>query len=137
MALIALAPNALPLLLIFGGMGLMGIPLDAGTVLIGALALGVAVDDTIHLATGFYERTRRGATPNEALEQTFAAVVPAITATTAMIAGAFFVFGFSEFTITSNLGWLTGEIMILCLLADLTLLPVLLLRLETRSPRSP
>ena len=137
MALIALAPNALPLLVIFGAMGLMGIPLDAGTVLIGALALGVAVDDTIHLANGFYERTRRGATPNEALEETFATVVPAITATTAMIAGAFFVFGFSEFTITSNLGWLTGDIMILCLLADLTLLPALLLRLETRAPRSP
>jgi predicted RND superfamily exporter protein len=49
-----------------------------------------------------------------------------------MIATAFFVLGFSEFTITRNLGLLTGGIMVLCLLADVTLLPALLLRLTPR-----
>ena len=138
LALFALAPNALPLLIIFGGLGLLGIPLDAGTVLIGALALGVAVDDTIHLSTTFYDRHRRGEAAPEALAGTLAEVLPAITATTVLIAGAFFVFGFSEFTITRNLGWLTGSIMILCLLADLTLLPALLLGLKARrSDRRP
>ena len=134
LALVALAPNALPLLVIFGGLGLLGIPLDAGTVLIGALALGVAVDDTIHLSTAFYERHRRGDTASKALMGTMVEVLPAITATTLLITFAFFIFGFSEFTITRNLGWLTGGIMLLCLLADLTLLPALLLRLKDRSP---
>ena len=133
LALVALAPNALPLLVIFGGLGLLGIPLDAGTVLIGALALGVAVDDTIHLSTAFYKRHRMGETAATALMGTMVEVLPAITATTFLIAVAFFIFGFSEFTITRNLGWLTGSIMLLCLLADLTLLPALLLRLKNRS----
>ena len=135
LAAVALVPNALPLLLIFGGLGLFGLPLDAGTVLIGALALGVAVDDTIHLATGFYQRARGGAAPIAALEHTFASVLPAIASTTAMIAASFFVLGFSEFTITRNLGLLTGGIMVLCLLADVTILPALLLRLSGRRPR--
>ena len=134
LALVALAPNALPLLVIFGGLGLLGIPLDAGTVLIGALALGVAVDDTIHLCTAFYERHRRGETAPTALMGTMIEVLPAITATSFLIALAFFLFAFSEFTITRNLGWMTGSIMLLCLLADLTLLPALLLRLTDRSP---
>jgi predicted RND superfamily exporter protein len=111
---------------------LFGLPLDAGTVLIGVLAIGIAVDDTIHIATGFYERLARGVAPRSALEQTFASVLPAILGTTAMIAAAFLVLGFSEFTITRNLGLLTGGIMLLCLLADVTLLPALLLGMPPR-----
>lgn len=127
LALVALVPNALPLLVVFGGLGLLGVPLDAGTVLIGSLALGVAVDDTIHLASGFHGNVSSGQPPREALEQTLRAVLPAVTATTVMIAAGFFVLAFSEFTITRNLGLLTGGIMLLCLLADVTLLPALLL----------
>ena len=129
LAFVTLVPNAIPLALIFGSLGLFGIPLDAGTVLIGVLALGVAVDDTIHLATGFYAAIRAGEYPLAALRTTFVAVLPPIAATSAMIATSFFVLGFSEFTITRNLGLLTGSIMLLCLLADVTLLPALLLRL--------
>jgi predicted RND superfamily exporter protein len=127
LALVALIPNALPIVMVFGGLGLFGIPLDAGTVLIGALAIGIAVDDTIHVATEFYARIAKGHLPRPALDQTFESVLPAVMGTTAMIAAAFFVLGFSEFTITRNLGLLTGGIMLLCLLADITLLPALLL----------
>jgi hypothetical protein len=53
-----------------------------------------------------------------------------------MIAAGFFVLAFSEFTITRNLGLLTGGIMLLCLLADVTLLPALLLGMpRTRATR--
>jgi hypothetical protein len=132
LAAVALVPNALPLLLIFGGLGLLGLPLDAGTVLIGSLALGVAVDDTIHLTTDFHAGVARGDPPRDALEHAMRGVLPAITATTAMIAAGFFVLGLSEFTITRNLGLLTGGIMVLCLAADVTLLPALLLRMPRR-----
>lgn len=137
LALVALIPNALPLAMVFGGLGLFGIPLDAGTVLIGALAIGIAVDDTIHIATEFYARIAKGALPRASLEQTFESVLPAVIGTTVMIAAAFFVLGFSEFTITRNLGLLTGGIMLLCLIADITLLPALLLGMPSPPASAP
>ena len=133
LALLALIPNAIPLGLIFGTLGGFGIPLDAGTALIGCLALGVAVDDTIHIVAGFHERTQSGSSARAALDETFAEVLPAIASTTAMIAGAFLVLGFSEFSITRNLGLVTSGIMVLCFVADTTLLPALLLRREQRA----
>ena len=131
LALVSLVPNAIPLVLIFGTMGLLGWPLDAGTVMIGGLALGVAVDDTIHVATGFFGRTSAGEDVALALRETLRSVLPAILSTSLMISLAFAVLGLSEFSIIRNLGLLTAGIMILCLLADVTLLPALLLRLPS------
>ena len=128
LALLALIPNAIPLWLIFGTLGGFGLPLDAGTALIGCLALGVAVDDTIHVVAGFHARSQAGLAAPQALKETFVEVLPAIASTTAMIAGAFLVLGFSEFTITRNLGLVTSAIMVLCFVADATLLPALLIR---------
>ena len=133
LALLSLAPNAIPLLLIFGALGTLGLPLDAGTALIGCLALGVAVDDTIHIVAGFHARQGAGLAPREALDRTFAEVLPALASTTAMIAIAFLVLALSEFTITRNLGWVTSGIMVICFVADATLLPALLLRTKPRS----
>jgi len=137
LALLALAPNALPLTLIFGALGGLGLPLDAGTALIGCLALGVAVDDTIHVVAGFHARARRGMEARTALEQALAEVLPAIASTTCMIALAFGVLAFSEFTITRTLGLLTSGIMVICFVADTTLLPALLSRLGVARPASP
>jgi predicted RND superfamily exporter protein len=138
LALVALAPNALPVVLVFGLLGCLGVPLDAGTVLIGGLAIGIAVDDTIHVASRFYDHLASGYTNHQALEKTFDEVLPAILSTTAVISVAFLVLGFSQFTITRNLGLLTSGIMMICLLADITLLPALLLRLPKQArPSAP
>jgi predicted RND superfamily exporter protein len=136
LAAISLIPNTIPLVVIFGAMGLIGLPLDAGSVMLGGLALGVAVDDTIHIATGFYQHARQGASVEDALRETLEKVLPAIGATTLMISLAFVVLGLSEFTITRHLGLLTAGIMVLCLLADLTLLTCLLLRLDPKGHAS-
>jgi predicted RND superfamily exporter protein len=47
-ALLSMIPNLFPVILNFGIMGLLGIPLDTGTALITAIALGISVDDTVH-----------------------------------------------------------------------------------------
>ena len=111
----------------------MGGPLDAGTVLIGSLALGVAVDDTIHFTTVYHQHVLRGMSAREALEGTIRAVVPAILATTIMISVSFLALSLSDFTITRNLGLLTSAVMVVCLLADLSLLPSLLIASDSRS----
>jgi hypothetical protein len=129
LALVALLPNAVPVVMIFGTMGLLGIPLDAGTVLIGSFALGVAVDDTIHVVSAFHAEA--GQVPvREALERGLRRVLPALVYTTVTISLGFAVLALSHFSFTRNVGVLTAGVMGICLLADLTLLPALLLRLE-------
>lgn len=126
LALVALVPNALPLGVVFGTMGLLGVPIDAGTVLIGGLALGVAVDDTIHLMTHYVQNLQKEASIKDALARSFESVLPAMASSTMMVAIGFGVFVFSEFSLTRNLGWLTASVMVVCLLADVLVLGALL-----------
>jgi predicted RND superfamily exporter protein len=128
-ALVALVPNVLPVVMIFGAMGLLGIPLDAGTAFIGSLVLGVAVDDTIHLVSAFQAQAR-GLEPAEALERALGQVLPPVVYSAVVISLSFGVFALSEFHFTRDMGLLMASVMLVCMLADLTLLPALLLRLK-------
>jgi len=131
LAWIALVPNLVPIAMGFGAMGLLGVPLDAGTVVIGNLAFGIAVDDSIHAVTGFFTRWKAGESTFAALESTYRSVAPPLIYTTALIALGFSVLAFSRFSVIRHLGILTAGLMILCLLADLLLLPALLSRLPS------
>jgi uncharacterized protein len=135
-AFIAMLPNALPLVIVFGVMGLLGIPLDAGTALIGGLALGIAVDDTVHLMTSFVDAIERGNDTRDALTGAFERVLPAVLSSTAMVSVGFGVFIFSEFSLTKNLGWLTSSIMVVCVVADITLLGALIVGRDWGQSRS-
>lgn len=126
-ALASVVPNAVPILFTFGFMGIVGIPLDAGTVLVGNIALGIAVDDTIHLASRYSEMRRAGSGNAQALEQAIARVLPAILLTTVAVGIGFGALALSEFRFIQNLGLLTALVMVICLVADLVLLPALLL----------
>jgi predicted RND superfamily exporter protein len=117
----------IPLGIAFGFMGLVGLPLDAATVCMGSLALGIAVDDTIHVVTRYGEEQRRGASPEQALGRCFGRVLPALVFTTVTIGAGFLVLGISQFTLIRNLGLVTAALVVLCLVADATLLPALLL----------
>ena len=127
LAVIALVPNALPVAMAFGAMGIFDIALDAGTVLVGNLALGIAIDDTIHTVTGYYRQRSIGESPECALARTFERVLSPVVFTTLTIGLGFAVFGFSTLVFTRHLGLVTSGIMVLCLLADILLLPALLL----------
>jgi len=126
-AALTLVPNTLPLLWIYGVMGFGGIPLDAGTVLVGSLALGIAVDDTVHLASAFFDRASGGG-GGDALPGALEQVIPAVTYTTAIVGGAFLFLAGSDFTFVRNLGVLMASGIALCWIADLGLFPALLLR---------
>ncbi len=128
LAFAAMLPNVVPLLVTYGLMGLAGLPLDAATVCLGSLALGIAVDDTIHLATRFRDFRQSGKSAPEAMDSALEVVLPALVLTTAGVALGFAVLGLSEFTLVRNLGMITAFLVTLCLLADLTLLPALLVR---------
>ena len=128
LAVAALIANVVPMLIAFGGMAWLGIPLDAGTVLVANLALGIAVDDTIHFASVYQDEPT--------LDSTLKKVLPALASTTLAVGAGFCVLGFSEFAFTRNLGILTALIMALCFLADVVLLPCLLRLGGTRGAAS-
>jgi predicted RND superfamily exporter protein len=134
LAWIALVPNLVPIAMGFGAMGLLGVPLDAGTVVIGNLAFGIAVDDSIHAVTGFFARWTGGAKVPDALESTYRSVAPPLIYTSVLVALGFAMLSFSGFSFIRNLGVLTAGLMVVCLLADLVLLPALLSRLKSPPP---
>ena len=130
-----LAPNVIPLLATYGFMGLAGVPLDAATVCMGSVALGIAVDDTLHVAVGYRDARAQGADPVAALRGTLHRVLPALLFTTVAVAIGFAVLATSSFTLVRNFGAVTAGMVTLCLLADLTLLPVFLRAADARRSR--
>jgi predicted RND superfamily exporter protein len=130
---IALIPNLVPIVMIFGLMGWLQVPLDAGTVIVGCLALGIAVDDTVHLISAFQESYDRDGGAAAALGEALSRVAHPLVLTSVAVGTGFALLGLSEFTFTRNLGLLVAGVMGICLLADLILLPTLLGRLPEAS----
>ncbi|GAA0858622.1 efflux RND transporter permease subunit [Aliiglaciecola litoralis] len=126
-ALVAVVPNILTTLAILGVMGLFGIPLDLMTITISAIAMGIAVDDTIHFVHRYLE-SKKGGSSSEAIEVTFSSVGYALLYTTSIITIGFALLSFSDFVPSIMFGLLTGLAMLLALFTDSTLLPVLLKR---------
>lgn len=135
-AISAMIPNLAPLVVVYGFMGLSGIPLDAATICLGSLALGIAVDDTIHVTNRFAEGVQSGQPGPTALGQSIRLVMPPLVFSTVAVAIGFAVIGLSEFTLIRNLGFLTAAMVVVCLLADLTLLPALLTESSARGIQS-
>jgi len=124
--IVASLPNVFPILIVYGLMGFSGVPLDAATACLGSLALGIAVDDTVHIILGVIARTTDRCSQASALMETVAEAGPALVITTVAISLGFGVLAISDFTLVRNLGLVTSLLVGLCLVADLTLLPALL-----------
>lgn len=122
-AVIALIPNVLTTLGILGLIGWLNIPLDLMTITIAAIAMGIAVDDTIHFVHNYLQQSA-----DNALSATFGHTGMAIVFTSVIIAAGFAVFGFSDFLPSVYFGILTAAAMLMALLTDLTILPALLSR---------
>jgi len=122
----AILPNVVPIVLFFGTMGWLGILLNLGTSLIAAIALGIAVDSTIHYMARLNLELRGETDQVAALVRTVRTVgVPIVYTTVALFLG-FLTFGFSSFVPIQNFGILTGFTMAASLGANLVLLPALL-----------
>jgi len=124
--LIAMVPNLFPIVLIFGLMGHGNVLIDIGTMMTASVAMGVAVDDTIHFLTFFREYIDRGMTRVEAVIETYRRVGPAMMQTTIVGGLGLFVFALSTFTPTQRFGTLMLVLLAAALIGDLILLPALL-----------
>jgi predicted RND superfamily exporter protein len=115
-------PSILPLVVIAGAMGHFGVVLDFTTVTVFSIVLGVAVDDTLHIAMGA-KRSRRGGAPL-AIRHT----ADAVTLTSLVAVIGFLALWFSPFPATQLVGRLLGLGLLTAWLADITLTPLLLAR---------
>lgn len=119
--LLSLLPNVFPVLIMFGTMGLTGIPLNIGTAMVAAIAIGIAVDDTIHFMTRYNKEMLRLKDQHRAMEVCIHAEIRPVTATSLALALGFSVLLASEFVTIIQFGALSALVMIVALVGDLLL----------------
>lgn len=124
--MVAMIPNVLPVIGIFGLMGWLNIPIDIGSMMTASIALGVAVDDTIHFLSWFRGDLKELKDRNAAVIACYArCATPTLQA--ACISGiGLSVFAFSTFTPTQRFGWLMLTILIAGVVAELIMLPAII-----------
>ncbi len=135
--LISMVPNVFPVVVIFGFMGHAGTLVDIGTMMTASVAMGVAVDDTIHFLTWFRSGLRKGLDRREAIFVAYTHVAPAMTQTTIIGGLGLSVFALSTFTPTQRFGTLMLTLLTAALVGDLIFLPALLASPLGRIFRSP
>ena len=129
-ALIGLTPNLLAAGAVLGLMGLAGIPLDIMTITIAAITVGIGVDDSIHYLHRFIAEFREHGNYHRAMQRSHAGIGSAMYYTSIVIAAGFSILVLSNFIPTIYFGLLTGFAMLFAMVANLTLLPLLLVWLQ-------
>lgn len=125
--LISIVPNVLPLIFIAGIMGFTGIELKTTTAIIFTIAFGIAVDDTIHFLGKFKYELMKGHSKLYALKRSYLTTGKAMILTTLILCAGFLLLVFSSFLGTFYMGLMLCITLFVALVADLTILPVLLL----------
>ena len=125
-AVIAVIPNVASGVFVLGLMGWLAIPLDLMTITIAAITIGIAVDDTIHYVCRFRKEFETDRDYWPAVHRCHGTIGRAMYYTSVTIMMGFSILALSNFVPTIYFGLLTGCAMIVALLANLTLLPVLL-----------
>ncbi|HIE55745.1 MAG TPA: cyclic nucleotide-binding domain-containing protein, partial [Chromatiaceae bacterium] len=131
--LLATLPNLFPVVIMFGFMGFMGIPLNIGTTMAAAIAIGIAVDDTLHFMLRYNQELKASKSQRSAMERTiYGEALPVISTSLALIAG-FLVFTQATFPPIEQFGMLGALVITMALLADFVITPLTIstLRLMT------
>jgi multidrug efflux pump subunit AcrB len=125
--------------LIFGSMGHLGMLVDIGTMMTASVAMGVAVDDTIHFLTWFRDGVNAGMPRQQAIIEAYKRCAAAMSQTTLIGGFGLAVFAFSTFTPTQCFGMMMLTLLAAALIGDLIFLPALLASPLGRyfCPRSP
>ena len=131
MIIVSLVPNLLPLLVTAGMMGFLGVPIKPSTILVFSIAFGISVDDTIHFLAKYRQELKAN---NWKIKRSVYAALRE-TGVSMFYTSIVLFFGFSVFMISSfggtvALGGLVSATLLFAMLANLLLLPSLLLSLE-------
>lgn len=128
--LISLVPSLIPIILLFGWMGFLGLSVNPGTAMLAVIAIGIAIDDTIHMLSRYNETRRHIPNSVIAMRHTLRSEgVPVVATTFSLIVG-FSVLMFSKFSLIAQFGALAAATMMFALLANLLVTPILMVRIR-------
>ncbi|MEP3074052.1 MMPL family transporter [Maricaulis sp.] len=131
LGLLSLIPNTLPILTTFGTWALLVGTVGFSVAAVGAVSLGIVVDDTVHFLTKYRRaRMERGASTAEAIRYAFETVGMAVVINTIILAAGFAVLAMSTFKLNADMGLLTALAIVFALVLDFLLLPALLVELS-------
>jgi predicted RND superfamily exporter protein len=128
LGLLVMIPNLVPVGIFFGLLGAGVAPLSLPTSLIGAIALGIAIDGTVHFVVRYRRAREQGEGPEAAAIRATRTVGRPIAVATAMLCVGFAVVALSSFQTLRQFGGLASATMAICMASDLVLLPALLVR---------
>ena len=124
--LLSMIPNLLPIWLTLGLMGLLGIPLDNSTLLIGCILIGLAVDDTIHFMHQFQRYYSTSGDARQAVRDTLQTTGAALLFTTLVLTAGFMVMLLGYMNLSKEFGMLATFAAITAFVADLIVSPALM-----------
>jgi len=124
---LSIVPNTFPIVLNFGIMGALGIALDTGTAIIAAVAIGIAVDDTMHFLSEYKKQRDTNMRVAPAIRTVLLIKGRALFSSSLILCIGFSVLVLSHFVPTMNFGILTAIIMLTALLGDIIFLPSIIM----------
>ena len=124
--LLAMIPNVFPVVVVFGVMSYRGIKVDIGSMMTASVAMGVAVDDTIHFLNWYRGALAKGLDRIAAIRVAYTRVATAMTQTTLIAGLGLSAFAMSTFTPTQRFGTLMLFLLAAALIGDLIVLPAIL-----------
>ena len=134
--LLSMIPNISPVVLVLGGMGWAGVHLDYYRLLIAPVAIGLAVDDTIHLMTRYHHEFGKLGDYKKALYASMDGVGRALFITSAILVVGFLTNVFSVMDGQKSFGILLATVIAVALVADFLLMPALILWLKPFGPET-
>ena len=128
--IIALVPSVVPILMILGVMRILEIPLNAGTAMVAVIAIGIAIDGTIHLFSRYSELCRSTSNYDEAVIETVKDEAAPVIAVSLALALGFGVLLLSDFTLIAQFGALAAATMLFSIFANLLVTPLVMSRIR-------
>ena len=125
-ALYSMLPNVFPIVIMFGLLGWGNVHVDIGTMITASVALGIAVDGTLHLMTWYQQLLRDGLSREEAVAKSLEHCGPALWQTSAAIGFGMLTLYPVELLLISRFGWIMCGLIFAALWGDVILLPSLL-----------
>ncbi len=124
--ILAMIPNVIPIVLNFGIMGWFDIPLNTGTCMVAAIALGIAVDDTTHFMARYYKELRVTNDQKQAIANSMRGEGEPVLISSVALAAGFSILALSEFNPTIQFGLLSALVMLIAFLSEMLITPLLL-----------
>ncbi len=130
--LVSMIPNLLPIFMVMGLMGMIDVPLDMTALMIGCIAIGLVVDDTMHFLHNFLRFTDMTGDPEKAIRETLLGTGRAMLITSLVLSANFFSLMTATLKNTVTFGFFTGLVILVALLADFILAPALVILLSRK-----